>query len=464
MEDGSTITPKEFRLTHHAAGTLRELWAISWPLMLASFSGSFMTFIDRAVLAQYQSEAFDACSAAQPWVWTFEGIFMSFIVCTEILIGRFNGARQYKRMGPAVWQMILISFLSFGILIPVALNAHCLLANNIRDLGLPYLQLLLLTLPFEMAAFGAIGAFFVGRGDTKKIPMVLITVSLINCVGDVWFVFGGLGIPSMGIIGAALATCLSHICSFVIFLVLFLQKKYQKKYATYTFHWSWDFLKQCLHIGMPNAISCGSLMIGWSICYQFFSLELPLPIYKAYCIAFTIYNFMFFVTDGMGKGVGILCSNFLGAREPIILEKVLKQVLRLTCIFSFFFLILLLFSRPIVRFLAPESFLQDSVFCHQVNLFLYWYGGVFIMETFCFCAQYFLFSLMKAKIALVFNVLSFWGIQLIPTYFLITRFHWNPIVYLQLSCIKHTFLLLIFSLWYRRKTWLAEWTKKTIKA
>lgn len=464
MEDGFITKQKEFRLTAYGPGTLRELWSISWPLMLASFSGTFMTFIDRAVLARYQSEAFDACSAAQPWFWTFEGFFMAFIVCTEILIGRFNGARQYKKIGPAVWQMVLISFSSFIILIPVALNAHYLLSESVERLALPYLQLILLTLPFEMAAFGAIGAFFVGRGDTKKIPIVLITVNLINGVGDIWLVFGGFGLPSMGIIGAALATSLSHICSFVIFLALFLKKKYREKYAIHTFHWSWDFLKQCIHIGMPNAISLGSIMMGWSICYQFFSLELTPLMYKAYCIAFTIYNFMFFVMDGMGKGVGTLCSNFLGAQIPLMLEKVLKQALRLTLIFSLFFIVLLLFSNPVVRFLAPASFFQNSLFCHQVDLFLYWYGGLFILETLCFCAQYFLFSLMKAKITLFFNVSFFWGIQLIPTYFFIKWLHWNPIIYLQLSCINHLLLLIIFFLWYRKKTWLTEWEKKTIKA
>ena len=463
MEDGFTIKQKEFRLTRYGAGTLRELWSISWPLMLASFSGSFMTFIDRAVLARYQSEAFDACSAAQPWFWTFEGILMSFIVCTEILIGRFNGAQQYKKIGPAVWQMVLISFLSFSFLIPIALNAHYLLANNIETLGLPYLQLLLLTLPFEMAAFGAIGAFFVGRGDTKKIPIVLITVNIINCIGEIWFVFGGLGVPAMGIVGAALATNLAHICSFIIFLAFFLRKKYKEKYAINTFHWSWDFLRQCIHIGMPNAISAGTFMVGWSLCYQFLALELPLPMYKAYCIAFTIYNFMFFVMDGMGKGVGTLCSNFLGAQIPQNLGKVLKQSLRLTCIFSLLFVALLIFSDPVVRFLAPESFMQDHLFCHQINLFLNWYGGLFVLETLCFCAQYFLFSLMKAKIVLVVNIFSFWGIQLIPTYILISYFHWNPIIYLQLSCLEHALLLVIFYFWYRRKTWLTEWEKKAIK-
>lgn len=454
MDDGSRITcNKSFRLTKYASGSLHELWSISWPLMLASFSGTFMIFIDRAVLARYQSEAFNACSAAQPWYWSFEGVLMSFVVCAEILIGRFNGSGLHKKIGPAVWQTLITSLLSFLIIIPTIYNVRFLLADNIEALGAPYLQLLLLTLPIEMAAFGAIGAFFIGRGDTKKIPMVLLTASCINCICDIWFVFGGFGIPSLGIIGAALATNVSHLFSFLIFLALFLRKKYREKYAINSFYWSWDLLKQCVRIGMPNAISCGILMGGWSICYQFFSLELSPSHYKAYCVAFTIYNFMFFVMEGMGNGVGTLCSNFYGAKQEGFMGKVLKNACVLTGIFAILFCILLVFSGPIICFLAPEDYLHNVAFTKQVVLFLQWYCLLFVFETLSFCIQYFLFALMKIKIVLILKCVCYWGMCLIPTYFLVHCKQYNSGIFLQLACFQNAFLLIIFYFWYRRKTW-----------
>ena len=454
MEDSFTVKTKELCLTRHRAGTLRELWAIAWPLMLASFSGTLMTFIDRVVLARYQSAAFDACAAAQPWYWTFESTLMAFVVCAEIIIGRFNGAKQYKKIGPAVWQMVTISFATSLMLYPLAHNAHYLLADNIEKLGLPYLQLLFLTLPFEMAAFGAIGAFFVGRGDTKKIPIVLLTESIINFVLDIWLVFGGLGVPALGIVGAALATNIAHICSFLIFLGLFLRKKYREKYAINTYYWSWDFLRQCFHIGMPNVVCCGVWMSGWALTYQFFSLKVPPYLYKAYCIAFTVYNFMFFVMDGLGKSVGTLCANFIGSHQRNMLGKVLKQSIWLTAIFSFVFFTLLLFSSSIVRLLAPESLWDNEVFNYQVKLYLVWYWVLFILHTLCFCAEFFLFALMKTKIVLVLKVTFSWGMELIPMYFLVMYMHCNPVVYLELSCLSNVLLLLMFFWWYRKKTWL----------
>jgi len=103
----ATVEVKKINLTRHKPGSLRELWAISWPLILTIFSGSCMTFIDRSILAHYKTEAFVACSTAQPWIWTVSTILHSFLVITEIFVGRFNGAREYKKIGPIIWQMLM---------------------------------------------------------------------------------------------------------------------------------------------------------------------------------------------------------------------------------------------------------------------------------------------------------------------------------------------------------------------
>ena len=332
-----SVSAKEARLTRYQPGSLGELWAIAWPLMLASFSGSCMTFIDRAILARYQTEAFVACSTAQPWIWTVSTILHSFLVITEIFVGRFNGAREYKKIGPIIWQMLIIALSSEIFLIPLALNADCLLASTVKEYAFPYLRLVLLSIPFDSAAFGVLGAFFVGRGETKQIPIILLCSGILNIILDVWFVFGGLGLPSMGVEGAALATNFAHILSFLIFFVLFIQKRYHGKYAVASFKWSWSFFKQCFNFGMPNAIGNAFRMIGLSLSQQILALHTPSVIFTAYSIAFTVFSFMFFVTDGIAKGVGTLSSNFIGAEQPQLIGSVFRKTCCLVSIFAIFF-------------------------------------------------------------------------------------------------------------------------------
>lgn len=431
-----------------------ELWAIGWPLMLAGLSGTLMVFVDRAVLASYQSEAFNACAATQPWFWTIEMVSMAFIIGTEFLIGRLNGECRYKCMGPFVWQMVTVCVVWYIFLWPIYWHVDSLLASNIRDLGAPYLRQLLLTLPFEMAGFGAIGAFFIGRGETRKIPIILLVVNIINAVLDVWFVFGGLGLPAMGIWGAALATNISSLWAFVMFLWFFLNRKYREKYAINTFHWSWSLLSKCFKMGLPNAISCGIIMMGWATSYQVFSEYLSPPVFKAYCVAFTIYNFMYFVIDGTGKSVGTLCSNFLGAKQPQLVRCVLKQSVRFTCIFGIIFLFVVLYSKPLVQFLASKEFANDITFQTQVNIFLGWYWIMLFFDTARVSMQAFLFALFKIKEILIANVIFFWGIALVPTYYNIVHLGGtSPAIYQQLAILDTAFILIIFWFWYRRHTW-----------
>ena len=448
---------ESFCLTRYKPGSLRELWTIVWPLMLSGISGTIMVFTDRAILAGYSSEAFNACSAAQPWFWTFDGALMALIACAEVIIGRLNGAQRYKEIGPAVWQMVTLAFATYLILIPVALNAHYLLADTIEALGEPYLRMLLMTLPFEFAGFGAVGAFFVGRGDTRKIPVVVMTSCFLNCVLDYWFVFGGLGVPSLGIRGAALGTNISAVFSFFVFLVLFLRKKYRSYYAIHTYRWSWNVVRQCLKIGFPSTIAYACSNSGWALAYQFFALNLIPEHYKAYCVAFLIYNLMFCVTDGLGKATGTLCANFLGANQRLYLSSVLRQGVRLVMMFVVGFIIfLLLFSHPLIGFLGSKEFASNTVFFKQTNLFLTWYVGVFACDALRYCVNGFLFSLLKAKVILTANVILYWGVCLLPTYLTVTYWHWNPVIYAQMLVLNQVIALVGFYIWYKRGTWKRE--------
>ena len=451
MESSDT---RAFCLTRYRPGSLRELWVIVWPLMLSGMSGTVMVFTDRAILAGYSSEAFNACSAAQPWFWTFDGALMALIACCEIIIGRLNGAQRYKELGPAVWQMLTLSFATFFVLLPIAFNAHYLLSDTVRELGTPYLRMTLLTLPFEFAGFGAIGAFFVGRGDTRKIPVVIVAACVLNCILDYWFVFGGLGVPSMGIRGAAFGTNIAALFSFTVFLILFLRKKYRSYYAIDTYCWSWGVIRQCFKIGLPNSIAYIVSNSGWALVYQFFAQKLIPEYYKAYCVAFSIYNLMFFVTDGIGKATGTLCANFLGADQRLLLSSVLRQGIRLIGIFAIGFLIfLLLFAHPLTCFLGSREFASNALFFEQTNRFLVWYWGVFICDALRFCVQGFLFSLLKAKVILTANVLLYWGICLLPTYLAITYWNLNPVIYAQLLVLNQVIALVGFYIWYKRGTW-----------
>lgn len=102
---------KHYQLTNHPVGTIREMWALSWPLMLGLLSGSLMLFIDRLLLAQYSQEAMNAGVMAGLAYWLMLIVPSSICSISEVLAGRLHGEGRNREIGSAVWQMVLVALL-----------------------------------------------------------------------------------------------------------------------------------------------------------------------------------------------------------------------------------------------------------------------------------------------------------------------------------------------------------------
>ena len=111
-------------LTDHPSGGLKEIWVISWPMMLATLSGYLMILIDRIILSKYSQNAFIAISSAQSWYWTISFSLMALISITEVFVGQYNGSKNYQEIRKVVWQMIWASFGAWIFLIPLIFLDH----------------------------------------------------------------------------------------------------------------------------------------------------------------------------------------------------------------------------------------------------------------------------------------------------------------------------------------------------
>jgi MATE family multidrug resistance protein len=80
----------------------------------------------------------------------------------------------------------------------------------------------------------AVASFFTGRGDTKTAMVASIIGNGVNVVLDYGLIFGRLGLPEMGIEGAAIATVISSVIPIAILFFLFLGRKHHQRYQSRT--------------------------------------------------------------------------------------------------------------------------------------------------------------------------------------------------------------------------------------
>ncbi len=439
-------TPITF-LTKHPAGSIRELWTIAWPMILSSASGCLMLFGDRLVLSFYSQDAFNANIGTMPWYWAILCSFLNIIMITQVFVGQFNGEKDFLRIGPVVWQMIWLSFGLWIFLVPFSIwGTPYLLAKNLEFLGAPYLRIMLLFLPINCAACGALASFFTGRGNTKIVFWITLFANILNILLDIWFVFGGWFIPQLGICGAAWATGLSQVASFLIFFGLFYRKSHHQKYGVFHKKLDLALLKSCLKTGLPNGVGCFLNCIGWAWLSQIVALHVTKGEFTAFGIAQSIYVVCFFLFEGLGSSVGTICSNAIGAKQYWVVNKNLRSAVKLLLSFSLITLYVMVISPSgLIQLFLPSD--SSNVVLQFTNPMLLWTWFLFIAEGSWFFLQSMLTAAGDTKFTMLVNTFSYWLVAFLPSYVLLSFNYSGAVILWQTSVCEQ--IVRVFFMYYR---------------
>ncbi|MDR3143496.1 MAG: MATE family efflux transporter [Puniceicoccales bacterium] len=440
-------------LTPYPPGGLQELFTIAWPMILSSAASCLMVVSDRLILARYSPEAFSANVACLPCYWAVGDVAMSITSIAGVLVGRYNGARQYTYIGPVVWQMFwfsLLLWLPIGFfLIPLIPR---FLAENVRELGSVYLRILFCFQPVAHASFGALGSFFVGRGQTKTVLAITLISLIINLVADVVLIFGWGFIPSLGIAGAALGTGIAQSVSFCLFLWLFLKKNYRQTYRTGDISLRWDMWRECLRLGSPNAFTrlINALLWAWmmQLCAQHASREE----FLLYGITMTVFLAFYFLIEGTGAGVTTVDSNAIGARQWDTIARNTRSWIILSFIFCGLPSLFMIFDpEPLLRLFAVD--LQSGNLRLLIREFFAWAWLFFFAEFIHFN----FFSMITAFGDTVFRMISApicYGLLVaLPVHHTLCYGSHRALAYIQYALLNEVVMSILFFFRYR---WLLK--------
>lgn len=179
----------------------------------------------------------------------------------------------------------------------------------------PYLIIQIASLPF-MVLSGAFRQMTDSINDTA----VAMTIMLIGNVWNIFFnwvlIFGNLGAPEMGIIGAAWATFSSRVVIAILsFLVFFLRPKYK----VYREFWKTaKIMKRDVlllnRLGWPIAIQMGMETASFSLVAIFLGW-LGTNVLAAHQVMLNVANAIFMFYIGISNAVSIRVSNYNGLKD-----------------------------------------------------------------------------------------------------------------------------------------------------
>jgi putative MATE family efflux protein len=187
-------------------------------------------------------------------------------------------------------------------------------------LGVKYLRVVAFSfVPSFIVAAGA--SSFRGAGNTRTPMIVIGAVTICNIFLGYLLIYGGLGFPSLGVVGAGTAALVSRLLGAATILVILIHGRGFLKYRLSS-SWPIDvaIFRRIFRIGLPAGIEQIQLQLAM-ILYTVILSSLGTKIYAAHAIAMRIEGLAFMPGMGFGMAAMAMVGQSLGAGRPELGER-----------------------------------------------------------------------------------------------------------------------------------------------
>lgn len=451
----NTFTPG--KLTRFAPGSFKEIAYISLPLMLTAMSGNLMWFLDRLVLARYSLESMNAAATAGIVCALFQFGMLGITAISEVFVGQFNGAGEYKKTSIPVWQMIWFSLASYVLFVPLALwGGPLLVASCYCDIGIPYFKWVMFFGPM-IPLIAALSGFFIGLGKVRLVTFATIISNLLNLGLDILLVFGIEGIlEPMGAKGAAIATGVSQLIQALILFLAFQSTRNRNAYDTNKPTLNFKMMEECLKVGVPSSLGHMIEMAAWA-----FLMNMTVWFGNDYITVFAFGQSVFvlfcFFSEGLSKGLTAVSSNFIGAGQHKMISKSMKASTSLLMVFMAFMAIpLVLFPEVFTKMFITEKELVNfsPQLMHWSSIALFWVWLFCLLDGLIWVIAGVFTAAGDTKFIMIANTINSWFVAIFPIYLIMKYAPVDPPYVWALSGLYSVVNLTCFIIRYKSNKWM----------
>ncbi|MBR4355398.1 MAG: MATE family efflux transporter [Elusimicrobiaceae bacterium] len=313
--------------------SLKELWLLSYPLIITMAAQVVMQFADRMFLAWHSHEALAACVPAGALALTFASMFMGVASYTSVFVSQYHAKKKFASVTISLWQGVLIAVISSAVLAGLTPVGNILIrafnhGAEVTALEIKYFTILNLFAGLVVIN-NALSSFFSGRGQTK-IPMYTALIgNAINIVFGYVMIFGKLGFPQMGISGAGWSTVLGALSMTLIYTGLILGARVRKEYRiTQLAGFYKPVFSRLLRFGVPNGFGFLMDIMSFTL-FTFMVGHIDVVSLEASNVVMSMQPVVFMVVLGLGIGIQILVSKYQGLKRPDLSARVVKNACKI---------------------------------------------------------------------------------------------------------------------------------------
>jgi len=351
---------------HFNRDTLRELVKIALPMVVSQGAFAVMIFTDRYFMSQIDPTHMAASLGGGVATFFSFCFFSGLLSYANAMAAQYLGAGQTDKCPKVVTQGIIMTVMCSPLLVIITYFVSGIFEAMGHDpqqveLERSYYIILMMGVVVTLSKI-CISSYFAGIGRTYIVMVCDVCGLIINIPLCYIMVFGKLGFPALGIVGAAISTIVATVVAFGLFVAFYLRKEHREKFRVMkSFKLDWGIQRRFLRLGFPS---------GMELFLNVAAFNLFLLMFQSYGVvqgaaAAIVFNWdilSFVPMMGLNIGVISLIGRFVGANDMERTNQVISAGFIMGIAYSAVLAVLYItFRYPLVEVFAPPEGNFDEI-------------------------------------------------------------------------------------------------------
>jgi multidrug resistance protein, MATE family len=392
---------------------IRKMASLGLPVAGTQLAGMLIGFVDTAMVGHVSVSALGAAALANVWIYGTMEFAAGVVMGLAPIVAQAHGAGDGERAGRALQTGLLLAAV---LAVPVALlwlgtERFLLLTGQdpeLARLAHAYTQVQIPGIPFYLS-YIALRQYLQGREHMRPALFVMIAANLVHAFLNWVLIFGHLGAPALGVVGAGVATTLTRIG---IFFGLVAWTRWFALHERAWVPWS----RESLALRRVASVSSLGIPIAFQISLEIWAFSGaalvagqlgPVPL-AAHTVTLNMAALAFMLPLGIAQGAATRVGNLIGAREPDAAQRAAWVSIGMgAAVMSFSGA-----SFVVFRSLLPRIYTPDADVIAACAAILPIAGAFQIFDGTQAVGCGVLRGMGRTRPAMVFNLVSYWVLAL----------------------------------------------------
>src|SRR5690606_804503 len=244
----------------HYTKEFKYNWQLAAPVMLGMLGHTFVSFIDNIMVGQLGTAELAAVSLGNSFMFIAMSLGIGFSTAITPLIAEADSEENFTKGKSAFKHGLFLCSVLGVLLFLMVFFAKPLMylmkqPDEVVKLAMPYLDLVAISL-IPLVVFQGFKQFSDGLSLTRYPMYATLLANIANVLLNYLLIFGKLGFPELGIVGAAYGTLASRLIMVWYLWWLLKQKEKSKAFVTNIkiFVLEKLMLRKILNLGAPSAM------------------------------------------------------------------------------------------------------------------------------------------------------------------------------------------------------------------